>query len=190
MGGRIGAARPRPTRTVVVIAVVAVVAVALVVGVVLGVRWWTQPDLFRDNGADIVRPPVPVKKAKVHVAVTFPPVQERGDTSLTFRDVEADFSTNTADAETRFWLCSDEAPSAVSRGPLRTICPDPQRISEGTRMTWSSASDSDRVVVTLVPRAPGVARLDEVVLDYALGAGDLYRRGTDTVDLDVTVKAR
>lgn len=178
------------TRTTAVLAVVVVVVAALVTGVVLGVRWWTHPDLFGDLGARSVAVSRPIDRATLHVAVTFPSVEERDEVQLSFRDVEAHFSSNSARTEAKFWLCSGESSIGVVRGRLEKHCPDARRIERGTRMTYSSAPDSDHVVVTLRPTRPGRSRLHQVDLDYSMGAGGFYRRGTESIDLDVTVRAR
>lgn len=46
----------------------------------------------------------------------------------------------------------------------------------------------DYIVMTVRLCEPGIAKVDRV--DYALGADGYLRRGTDTVAVDVTLRAR
>lgn len=172
------------------LAVVVVVATALVVGVVLGIRWWTHPDLFADDGSSSRVASKPVERATLHVGVTSPSTKERDEVELTFRDATAHFLENSAQAEATFWVCSGDNVVGTAGGRLEKHCDDPRRIERGTKMTYSSEPGSDYVVLTLEPTRPGGVRLDRVELDYFLGADQLYRRGTDSVDLDITVQAR
>jgi hypothetical protein len=44
--------------------------------------------------------------------------------------------------------------------------------------------------MTVRPTRPGKTRVDRVDLDYALDSQHLYRRGTDTVAVNLTARAR
>ncbi len=50
--------------------------------------------------------------------------------------------------------------------------------------------ERDYVIVTVTPTRPGKVRLTEVSLNYRTDRSHLYRRGTETIGMDVLVTAR
>jgi hypothetical protein len=52
------------------------------------------------------------------------------------------------------------------------------------------ARERDYVIVTLTPSRAGVVHLTGVSLNYRTDGSHYFRRGTDTIDLDVRVSAR
>jgi hypothetical protein len=140
--------------------------------------------------AGMVSVALPVAKAALHVGIT--DLDRDEDVIVTFRDATAVFEKNTAEAEATFWICQGgDSLLGSSHGPLESsVCRNPRPLKEGSDMTSSSDPASDYVVVTVTPKRAGVARLDRVDLDYSLGADHFYRRGTESLDTDVTIPAR
>ena len=166
---------------------------ALLVALVLAWRWWTHPNLFAGQGtAGMVSVARPVAKAALHVGITNPDLDRDEDVIVAFRGATAVFEKNTADAGATFWICQGgDSVLGSSHGSLESsTCRNPRPLKEGTEMTYSSDPKSDYVVVTVTPKRAGVARLDRVDLDYSLGADHFYRRGTESLDTDVTIPAR
>ena len=179
------------------LAAVAVVGF-LVVGLLAGGRWWMTPDLFPDSGAGMSMDPRSVTQAAMTVGVTAPHTDEQAErTELTFTDTAAaDLSTNTAEARAEIAVCRAK-PGADPIGvvPLSDVsefCDRVDPVADGVRMSQThwEAHERDYVIVTLTPTRPGQVHLTEVSLSYRTDRSHFYRRGTDTIGLDVSISAR
>ncbi len=176
----------------------AAVGVVLLVGLLAAGRWWMTPDLFPDSGAGMSVDPRSVTRAAMTVGVTAPNTGEEADrTDVTFTDTAAaELSTNTAEAKVDVAVCKAR-PGADPIGvvPLSDVgefCDEVEPVGDGVRMSqgpWD-ARERDYVIVTLTPTRPGRVHLAEVSLSYRTDRSQFYRRGTDTIGLDVSVSAR
>lgn len=176
----------------------AAVGVIVLVGFLAAVRWWTTPDLFPDSGAGMSVAPQSVRRAAVAVGVTAPYTGEQAErTDLAFTDkATVELSANTAEATTDIAVCRAK-PGAdpigvVSLSDVGEFCDEVEPVRDGVRMSqrhWD-ARERDYVIVTLTPTRPGQVHLAEVSLSYRTDGSQFYRRGTDKIDLDVSVSAR
>jgi hypothetical protein len=184
---------PSPRRLAVV-----ALAVVLVAGLLAAGRWWLTPDVFPDAGGTITVHPRDVPQAAMAVGVTAPYTDEQAErTEITFTDSAAvDLSTNTAEATAEVAVCR----ATPGTGPIGVVassdvgeyCDEVEPVADGVRMAqdqWD-ATEGDYLIVTVVPTQPGEALLTEVSLRYRTDRSQFYRRGTDTIGLDVTVSAR
>jgi hypothetical protein len=169
---------------------IAVAAVIVIVGVP-ALWWWTHPAVFPDmHGIDSMAP-LPVRRAALSTAVTYP---ARGNVRrvVTFRDARAHFSENSSSATASFSICvmrPDVGPIGLRGGDLRGDCSRLRPVTAGARLDYSRGSD-EYVVMTIHPTRPGTARVDQVELDYGLGWDGFQQHGTDTIAVDVTSHAR
>jgi hypothetical protein len=111
---------------------------------------------------------------------------------ITFRGARAHFAANSAGARATFAICSPRPKRElfiVVRDPM-PFCKDLRPLTPGSRMTATPLPHGEYVVMTVRPTRPGRARVHRVDLDYALDRQRLYRRGTDTVGVDLTARAR
>ena len=168
----------------------AVAGVLLVVGAVLGARWWTHPALFDDSGDAFVADPVPVAEAALNAGVVFPPADPKDEAVVTIRSVRAHFVTNTARATASFSICRGGGTQIGDvHGDLHRYCPDVVPLDEPTGFRYA-ADSGDVLVLTVSPRQAGRARVDGVHLDYTLDGSHLWQRGGQTIAVDVTARAR
>jgi hypothetical protein len=176
----------------------AVGGVILLVGLLAAGRWWMTPDLFPNSGASMSVNPRSVTRAAMTVGVTAPYTGEQTErTELTFTDGAAvELSTNTAEAQVDVAVCRAK-PGAdpigvVSLSDVDEFCDEVEPVGDGVGMSqghWE-ARERDYVIITLTPTRPGKVRLAEVSLSYRTDRSQFYRRGTDTIGLDVLVSAR
>lgn len=186
--------RALPLRRLTAVAV----GVVLLAGLLAAGRWWTTPDLFPDSGAGMSVDPRSVGRAAMAVGVTRPNTGEQEErTELTFTDTAmVELSTDTAETKVDVAVCRAK-PGAVSIGvvalsDLGEFCDEVEPVGDGVRMSqgpWN-ARKRDYVIVTLTPTRPGQARLTGLTLTYRTDRSQFYRRGADTIGLDVTVSAR
>ena len=179
--------------------ITAAVAGAVVVLALLAAgRWWTSPDLFPDSGAGMTLDPRPLERAAMTVGVTAPYAQGQAErTVLTFTDTPVvELSRNTAKATVDVAVCrarpGADPIGVVPRGDVGEFCDEVVPVGDGVRMSqgpWE-ARERDYVIVTLTPTRPGKVRLAEVSLSYRTDRSQFYRRGTDTISLDLSVFAR
>lgn len=155
----------------------------------LAARWWSHPDLFPDHLDGFSADPRPLDRATLSAGVTFPARDGEDDVDLTFRGAHAHLTTNTAGAVATFWICHGDPPLGYGAGPLERSCQDPTPLEPGVAMTYSPAPGSAYVVVTLAPTRAGETRLDRVDLDYSLGPDHLFQRGTESIAMDVRLRA-
>jgi len=142
--------------------------------------------------------PRSVIKAAETVGVTAPRTDDQAErTDLTFTDTAAvELSTNTAEARTEIAVCRAKPGAdpigAVSHSDVGEFCEEVEPVGDGVRMSQShwEARERDYVIVTLTPTRPGEVHLTEVSLSYRTDGSHYFRRGTDTIDLDVRVSAR
>jgi hypothetical protein len=175
----------RPTMMLVI---ALVVGALIPTGVALG-RWWTHPDLFHDAGYGFVAAPMPLADSALSIPVELD--AEEG-TVITFRGARAQFAANSAGARATFAICSprpERGLFGVARDP-KPFCKDLHPLTPGTRITATPLQHGEYVVMTVQPTRPGKARVDRIDLDYALGRQHLYRRGTDTLAVNLTARAR
>ncbi len=186
--------RALPLRRLAAVAV----GVILLVGLLAAGRWWMTPDLFPDSGARMSVEPRSATRAAMTVGVTAPDTGEQAErTELTFTDAAAvELSTNTAQAKVDVAVCRAK-PEADPIGVVRLsdvgqYCDEVEPVGNGVRMSQGPWADRKRdyVIVTLTPTRPGQVRLTEVSLSYRTDSSQFYRRGTDTIGLDVSVSAR
>ncbi|MBB6628150.1 hypothetical protein H5V45_12545 [Nocardioides sp. KIGAM211] len=180
-----------PRRRLVTMLVPMLLVAAVAPGVV-GFRWWTHPDLFADQGSSLRAAPAPLGRSTLSAAVTFPRRGESG--TITFRSATAHLAEDTAAADVSLAVCHRDAgqdPVGGVRGEPGPACRELTPIVDGTRMTVGGGPErGDYVVAVITPTRPGTSRLTRVDLDYTLGRAGWWRHGTDTVRLDLTVRAR
>jgi hypothetical protein len=171
---------------------VLVVGIALAVTVVLalwGCRWWTHPDLLADHGDRMSMDPRPVAEAARAAGVTFPETAD-DPTTLTFHSARGVLGADSARSKVSFFICRKipgEDPIGFVNDGLSAYCSDVRPIVDGTRLSYPDSQDY--LVVVLTPTHPGRSRLVRVDLNYSLDRSHLFRHGTDTVAMDMTVRA-
>lgn len=182
---------PERRRSLVYLPAAGVVVAGLLVW---GAHWWTNPEVFVDDGSGWRGVPVPVTEAEFHVAVTWPSSYTTAAERLTFRGApSASLAADSAAAQVRFSVCQapvGEDHIGVVTGHLGTYCTSHEPITDNTTMRLQERDTVDYVVMTVKLSQPGETTVNQVELDYALDRGGLYRRGTDTVALDQTAQAR
>jgi hypothetical protein len=171
-----------------IVATLALAAVAL--SLPAGYRWWSHPDLIEDRGDGMSMDPAPVTRAARSAAVTFPDSEAHDPTTITFHGASAHLIRDSAQAEVSFYICREnEAEGVIGYvgDDLATYCSDLRPITDGTDFAYPNPAEY--VVVVVTPTRPGTTHLTRVDLDYALGASRLFRRGTDSVRVDMTIHA-
>lgn len=134
--------------------------------------------------------PTPVAQAARSAAVTFPDSEVDDRTTITFHRASAVLGKNSAQAEVSFYICREiEAEGVIGfvGDDLTTYCSDVRPITGGTEFTYPNPSEY--VVVVVTPTRPGTTHLTRVDLNYSLDASHLFRRGTDTVRVDMKIHA-
>jgi hypothetical protein len=171
--------------------VAAVVVIALVGGLVVAGRWWTHPTLFHDHGDGFRADPLPVSEAALHMEVIPPPTKaDDPEAVVTIRGAEAHFERNSAEATVAFAVCRFRGvPLGYGGGSLGKWCTEVIPLAGDTTFHYERDSH-EMLVMTLTPSRPGSARVDEVTIDYALDRSHLWRRGEQTIAVDVTVRAK
>lgn len=186
--------RVLPRRRLATVAAVVILAA----GLLAAGRWWMTPDLFPDSGAGMSVDPRSVTRAAMTVGVTAPYTDGQAErTELTFTDTAAaELSTNSAEARAEVAVCrakpGTDLIGVVPLSDVSEFCDEVEPVGDGVRMSqhhWE-ASERDYLIVTLTPTRPGKVHLAEVTLSYRTDRSHFYRRGTDTIGLDVTVSAR
>ena len=168
----------------------AALVLALLAALAVGYRWWSHPDLLEDRGDAMGMAPAPVAQAARAAAVPFPDVDAEDPTTITFRGASAVLDRDSARAEVSFFLCTwiqAEGVIGYVGGDLSTYCSDVRPITEGTELSYPSPSEY--VVVLVTPTRPGTTHLTRVDLDYSLDASHLFRRGTDSIRMDLKIRA-
>jgi hypothetical protein len=159
-------------------------------GVVLG-RWWTQPDLFPDRGDGFVSVTMPLMDSALSIPLELEPDEADG-TVITFRGARAHFAANSAEARATFAICTplpERGLFGVVRDP-KPFCKELRPLTPGSQVTATPHPHGEYVVMTVRPTRPGRARVHRVDLDYALGRDHHYRRGIDSIAVDLTARAR
>lgn len=139
-------------------------------------------------------------KAEFHVGITYPQGPD-GGSRVTFRGAPtANLTEGSTEAEVKFWVCRPKSGSdvvGVVGGDLSRYCSGYAPVRDGTSLALSGEVDGpadegtgDYVVMTVRLNEPGTATVNWVDFDYVLGADGFFRRGTDTVAVDVTIRAR
>lgn len=174
------------------------IGLVLVGGLLLAGRWWTAPDLFLDSGAGMRDSPRPVQRAALVVGVTAPDVEpENEPAELVFTDTASvEFAMNTAQSSAEVAVCRatsrESLIGSVRLGDLDKYCEEVVPVEDGVRMTqgrWN-AEHREYLIVTLTPTQAGETRLTGVSVSYRTDRSHFYRRGTDSIDLDVLIRAR
>jgi hypothetical protein len=173
--------------------VVGTLAAMLLAGIAWAAWWWSHPDVLQDFNAETgVDKPVPVDRAAMAVNVTMPTTSGSRRT-FTVRNLSAHLDTNTAEATARFEMC-DIRPKAGGmfylwpRAGLDEFCSDLRPVTGPFRLTYPSKHQA--LLLVLTATRPGKVHLDRVDVGVQLGAGDFYRRGTDSVRFDDRFSAR
>lgn len=167
----------------------ALAGLVLLVGVAVGGWWWSHPAYFHDYGAGMSIDPRPVERSTVHVGIVHPPVSERDpEAVVTLHRAEANFAQNSAAATATFAICEGGAIGAV-RGDLAEHCDAVIPVEGDAALALVRGSDQ-HLVMSLTPQRPGKVVVDGVTLDYTLDRGHLWRRGEQTIGVDVTAGAR
>lgn len=165
---------------------VLVVSVLLVFGlVVLGLYWWTHATVFTSLGDSSGSDPRPVAKGALSTTIIFPKVAGNPET-ITIKNLDATFSTNTAQADATFSIChmragEDPIGAVYDAG---SVCHDIVPAEAGSAFRLGVAPDSDYLFGTMTPSRPGSARLESVEIDYQRGASHLYQRGSQSIRAD------
>lgn len=183
---RASAGRRRRVRGLVAAGVVLGVLIVAAVGLA---RWWTHPTHFTDAGDGLAAEPRPVADAAVHMAVALPPI-DGDEVVVTLRRLEAHFSAGSAAAPAAFSVCrlGDRIPPGYVRGELSAHCAEVVPVEEGT--VFRHGPDSGEVLVmTVTPSAPGLSHVDSVTIDYELDRSRFWRRGAQTIAVDLLVAA-
>jgi hypothetical protein len=171
--------------------VTVVLACLVILAAYHAAQWWSHPDLFSDHGDAMSMDPAPVARAARAAAVTFPG-QSDHPTTITFRGATVVFAKDTAHARGELFICrniSGEGPVGyVDAADLRSACSTLRPVVDGTRFTYPDSRDY--LVVVLTPRRPGATQLTGVRLTYTMDRSHLWRRGTDTVAMSMTIHAR
>lgn len=168
----------------------------LLVGLLAAGPWWTTPDVFSDTGAVMTMDPRPVTRAALAVGVSAPSSDEGAEgTEVTFTDTATvELPTNSARAEVEVAVCRPKPGGGgigmVSAGDVDESCDEVVPVAEGVEMTQGPVDASDYLIVTFTPTRPGKVRMVEVALDYRTGSNHFFRRGTDTIAVDVALSAR
>lgn len=185
---------PAPLRTRLQAALLAAAALTAASLITAGLWWASDPDVFEDYGAGWRGAPVSVQNAEFQLAVTGP-AQPGKVHPLTFTSTpQPNLARATADAQVTITLCRPEPGSdkigMIAAEDLDTYCRDHETVKNGTTMTLTSQPDTDYLVATVKLTKPGRATLDRLDVDYTLDRAGLYRRGSDSIALDLTVQAR
>ncbi|MGN0062699.1 MAG: hypothetical protein ACI379_00535 [Nocardioides sp.] len=168
----------------------AVVTVALAVGSV-GWNWWTHPKAFTDLGDSFIADPQPVADAALSTTVVFPKARGTHET-ITVNRLSATFSSNTAEADTTFWIChmsAHEDPIGAVSDP-GSECSDMEAFAPPMRFDHGVAPDSDYLFVTITPTRPGTAHLTGVEIEYQRSGEHAYQRGAQAIRADRKITAR
>lgn len=167
----------------------ALIGLVLLVGVAVGGWWWSHPAYFHDHGAGMSVAPRSVAKSAVHVAVVHPPVgEDEAEAVVTLHSAEAHFAENGAAATATFAICEGTGIGST-HGDLAQHCDAVTPIERDAEFASVRGSDQ-HLVMSLTPTRPGKVTVDAVTLDYTLDRAHLWRRGEQTIGVDVTVTAR
>ena len=169
--------------------VVAAGLMALTAALVGVTWWWTHPSHFHDAGDGFAAEPRPVAESAVHMGLVIP---EPGsdEAVVTLRNLVAHFNSDAKGAVATFSVChlGGRDPLAYVRGPLARHCAAVTPVADGTGFRHAPGSDQV-LVMTVAPTRPGLSHVDSVTIDYALGRAGLWRRGSQTIAVDLTVVA-
>lgn len=186
--------RRRPGRRVVVMVAVLTV-VALAAAVLLGLRWWSHPDLLAgsaNNGSLSMRPQ-PLSHSQLTFTVIHPAEDDDPETVTFSSTPEMTFETNSARATGTFNICYQRDGKGTNlvigsaRGTGGRYCARLEPVEAGTSLQLPSPDAY--IVATLTPHRPGRVVVTGVEFSYALGADRWWsRRGVEHVSTRVVLQ--
>ena len=168
--------------------VAALVAVlALVVGAVFGWRWWTHPNVLPTDGGNQGGSAHPAGTAW-SFGITYPAPGHGQTITFTEKPVPQIGRANT-DATVVVSICHrrlDQSAIGGWIGDLSKFCTRLSPVVAGTQFTYPSRTEY--LVMTVTPHHPGSVVVTSVDFPYRTGSSDSFRRGTQRMDLRVSVK--
>lgn len=169
---------------------VAVVA-AVIVGGVVGWRWWSSPGAFAATGVAGEVGARPLEGAAFTLAVGQPSRQYDGEVVHVDR-VEVVLAGGSVPVTTEVGLCVP-LPGADPFYVLDDVsasCEEVRPLEVGQRLVLAPGATEPYLVVEVRPAEPGRVAVTGVDVTYRRGADHLWQRGTQRLDVDLVATAR